>query len=326
MRRREFIAFAGGATAWPIAGRGQQRTTPVVAFVNVGSADNFRLTSLRKGLSEMGYVEGRNVAIEFRGVEQYDQLPGLIADLVRRQVAVIVTVGNVATSIAKRATTTIPIVFNTGDDPIAVGLVSSLNQPGGNVTGTTTFVGALQTKRLGLLHEAVPAATAIAMLVNPTNANSEANINEVQAAARKIGVEIFVGRASTEAELEPTLQNLIEKRVSAVLINTDTIFTNAHDKLATLAIRYRLPAIYGNRLFAQAGGLMSYGIAGGSGENYRLIGYYVGGILRGVKPGQLPIRQPHNFQFELVINFKTAKTIGLAISESFLFRADEIIQ
>jgi putative tryptophan/tyrosine transport system substrate-binding protein len=330
MKRREFITLLGGAAvAFPLASRAQQPTLPVIGWLSGGSPVNDpgpEVEAFFKGLNEMGYVEGRNVAIEYRHAEnQYDRLPALAADLVRRRVAVIVAIGAANSAMAaKAATATIPIVFVNGVDPIKVGLVPSLSRPSGNVTGMSYFTSTLVAKRLELLREMVPqAATAtIGFLTNPTNLLSEGDTADIQAAARSIGQQIDVLRASTVNEIDTAFAAAAERHLGALLVDGDNLFNERRNQMAALAARYKIPSSYPTRVFAEAGGLMSYG------ENRRELnrqaGIYVGRILKGDKPSDLPVQQPT--RFELVVNLKAAKAIGLTISESFLLRADEVIE
>jgi putative ABC transport system substrate-binding protein len=322
MRRREFITLVGGAVAWPLAARAQQPVIPVVGFLDtIGGAG--RIAAFRLGLRETGYIEGQNVAIEYRGAEgQYDQLPALVNDLVRRQVGVIVTVGNVAARAAKSVTATIPIVFATGDDPVAVGLVSRLNRPEGNITGLSFNAGTLPIKRLELVHELVPASTIMSIIINPTNANAEPDSVAVQEAARALGLQIQVLRAGSEKEIDAAFASVVEQGSGALLVNPDSFFAARRNQFVSLAARFGIPSIYYLRDFVTAGGLMSY--AANVADAYRHVGMYAGKILKGAKPADLPIMQPTKFEF--VINLKTAKTLGLVVPASILIRADEVIE
>ena len=327
MRRREFITLLGcAAVACPRAALAQS-SVPVIGFLNSGTPHDYapQLAGFRQGLREIGYTEGQNVAIEFRWAEtQYDRLPGLAADLVRRQVAVIVATGSAVSAIAaKSATATIPIVFTLGGDPVQVGLVASLNRPGGNVTGVSLFNSTLAAKRLELLHELVPAARVIAMLINPANPNIESVTRAVEAEAPRIGLQIVVLKASSAAEIETAFGTLSQHKVEAVLVGGDAAFdTSWRNQIIELAARYAVPAIYNWRDIALAGGLASYGSS--FAEGYRLAGIYTGRILRGERPADLPVQQPTKFEF--VINLKTAKTLGLTISNQMQLLADEVIE
>jgi putative ABC transport system substrate-binding protein len=326
MNRRTLIALLGGAATWPVAARAQP-SMPVIGFLSGGSRDSdaFRVTPFRQGLREAGYVEGQNVAIEYRWSEgQYDRLPALASDLVRRQVAVIATVGSdLSIRAAKAATLTIPIVFTTASDPVKIGLINSLSRPGGNLTGVTFFASSLLQKQLELLHELVPAADVIATLVNPINLNSAANNEtEVQAAARALGRQVRILSATNESDFDTAFAQLIQQHAGAFLVGTDAFFVSQTDRLVALAKRYTIPTMYFSRDFAAAGGLMSYGAS--ITDSYRQVGVYTGRILKGDKPADLPVMQPT--KFELVINLKTATTLGLAVPPSLLAIADEVIE
>jgi putative ABC transport system substrate-binding protein len=326
MRRREFITLLGGAAAvWPLAVRAQQPAVPVIGLLASTSADTYesRIGFFRKGLSETGYVEGRNVAIEYRWADsKYDRLPEMAAELVRRQVAVITAITTPAALAAKAATTTIPIVFEVGGDPIALGLVASLSQPGGNLTGVSLLNFELAAKRLELLHELVPKATIIALLVNPNAPSAEALSREVQAAAGKLGLQLHVLHASAEGDLDVAFERLLKLRAGALVIGTDPFFNSRSEQIAALAIRHAVPTIYQYRVFAAAGGLMSYG--GSFSEPFRQTGVYTGRIIKGEKPADLPIIQ--STKVELIVNLKTAKTLGVAVPLPLLGRADEVIE
>jgi putative ABC transport system substrate-binding protein len=298
---------------------------PVIGFLNGASYElsAYLVRAFHQGLSEAGYVEGRNVAIEYRSADgQYERLPGLAADLVRQRVNVIAATGTPTGLPAKAATTTTPIVFVTGSDPVEQGLVGSMSRPAGNLTGATTLAVELGRKRLELLHELVPKASAIGVLVNPTGPNLAAVSRDLQAAARTVGMPIHVVQASTEAELDAVFATLVKRRAGGLVIGTDTFFNSQSRKLAALALQHALPAIYQYREFAAAGGLMSY--AGSITDAYRLAGIYTGRILKGEKPSDLPIQQ--STRAELFINLKTAKALGITIPHSLLIRADEVIQ
>jgi putative ABC transport system substrate-binding protein len=326
MKRRKFISLlAGTAVSWPLAASAQQTALPVIGFLNGASPDGYApmLVAFRQGLKEAGYVEGQNVAIEYRWANgQYDQLPALAADLVRRQVSVIAATSTPANLTAKTATSTIPIVFTTGSDPVELGLVASLNRPGGNVTGVTQLTGEVAPKRVELAHELVPMATVIGLLVNPKNPYAEALTNASRAAAATLGLQLDVLHASTAAEVDEAFSTFRQKQSGALVIGTDAFFNSSAEQLAALSLRHLVPAIYEFRQFAAAGGLMSYG--GSIMESYRLAGVYTGRILKGDKPAELPVQQ--STKVELIINLKTAKTLGLTISPALLARADEVIE
>jgi putative ABC transport system substrate-binding protein len=327
MRRREFVTlFGSAAAAWPLAVRAQQLPMPVIGLSS-GSRDSdngFRLPSFRLGLSEMGYTEGRNVAIEYRrSDDQIERLPALAADLARRQVSLIVAAGRPDAALAaKSVTTSIPIVFDNSADPVQLGLVASLNRPGGNVTGVTTVSAELEAKRLGLLRELVPSATSIAVLVNPTRPGVDAQSTQAQQAARALGLTLHILKASSERDLGAVFVTLVQLRAGALIITADGLFADHIDQMAALARRYSVPATFQFREFPAAGGLMSYGPA--FGEAYRQAGNLAGRILKGEMPADLPVMQPT--KFELVINMKTAKGLGLTVSSGLLSIADELIE
>jgi putative ABC transport system substrate-binding protein len=325
MRRRDFNTLYCGAAAWPLAARAQQ-TMPVVGFLHQGSAKQYETfaAAFREGLNKSGYVEGRNVAIQYRWAEgHYDQLPQMAADLVRRKVSVIASAYAVAGVAAKVATSTIPIIFVTGTDPIRDGLVPALNRPGGNVTGVTFFSALLGAKRLGLLHDLLPAASTLALLINPANRMvSESYLKDVQSAARPLGLRIIVVPASSEQEIEVGFRTMVEQRIDALMISADAFLVTRQDQIIALAARHAIPTMYTQRENVVAGGLMSYAtdIAGA----YRELGIYLGRILKGEKPSELPVAQSTKFEF--VLNLKTATTLGLTIPPGLLAIADEVIE
>jgi putative ABC transport system substrate-binding protein len=326
MRRRDLITLLGGAAAaWPLAARAQQKAMPVIGFLGSGLPDPNAaiVAAFRKGLSETGYVDGQNLAIEFRWAEgHYDRLPVMAADLVGRKVDVIWVGGTPSILASKNATSSIPIVFVGGVDPVAAGFVSSLARPGGNFTGFTFMTPELMAKRIELLSELVPGTTLIALLVNPTNVSAERIIREVQDAARAKGVPLAVLKAGTESEIDAAFSSLVELHVSALAVSFDPYFISQRDQLVAQAARHAVPVIYFAREFAAAGGLVSYG--SNLASAVRQSGIYAGRILKGEKPADLPVQQPTTF--ELVINLKTAKALGLTIPPSILARADEVIE
>jgi putative tryptophan/tyrosine transport system substrate-binding protein len=327
IRRRGFITLLGGAvTVWPLAAWAQQRPMPVVGFLASASAATSAhfVAAFRQGLAESGYVESRNVTVEYRWAEnQYDRLPALAADLVRRQVALIVASGGPASPLAaKAATSTIPIVFTATSDPVELGLVASLNRPGGNVTGTSAFTTELDAKRLEVIRELVSAAGVIGALINPNRPDAEAQVRDVQRAARTIGQRVILVYAGSERDLETAFASMVRERISALLVGADPFFSSLRTQVVALAARHALPAVYMSRDFVAAGGLASYGTT--ISEGYRQAGVYAGQILNGAQPAELPVVQPT--KFELAINLKTAKALGLDVSPMLLARADEVIE
>jgi ABC-type uncharacterized transport system substrate-binding protein len=319
------LLLGGAAVAWPLAARAQQAAMPVVAFVNAGSSDAPLGAAFRKGLNEAGYVEGQNVTVEYHWLEgQFDRLPALMADLVRRRVAVIATpAGNYATQVAKGATTEIPIVFGVGEDPVKLGLVASLARPGGNLTGINFFTAELTAKRLALLHELVPKAVRIAVLVNPANITAtETVLREIPDAARAMGLQIQVLKASTSSQIEAAFATLVRDRADALYIGGDVFFTSRRVQLATLAATNRIPASHPSRQAVEAGGLMAYD--SDRAGMYRQVGAYTGQILKGARPADLPVLQ--STKFELVINMQTARALGLEVPNSLQLLADEVIE
>ena len=325
-RRELLVALSGAAVAWPVSAGAQQPTMPVIGFLSGGSAIPFadRLPAFRQGLGEIGYVEGQNVTTEYRWADgQYDRLPGLAAELVGRKVAVIVVVGTTAAALAaKAATQTIPIVFVIGSDPVEVGLVTSLARPGGNITGVSQVFFTMAGKRLELLHELVPASAAVALLVNATNPYTKSEIREVQTRASALGLQLHVLNATNDSDLETAFMSLVERRAGGLLVGADPFFIIVRDKLVALAAGHKVPTIYGYRDFMAVGGLVSYGTDPAAA--YHQIGAYTGRILKGEKPADLPVQQPT--KFDLVINLKTARALGLQVPTSILLRADEVIE
>ena len=325
MRRREFIAGVGAA-AWPLAGRAQRLTMPVIGYLNPESLQSRSdvIRAFRQGLAETGFVEGQNVLIEYRHAEsQYDRLPTLATELVRHSVAVIVAGPTSAALAAKAATTRIPIVFEVGGDPVELGLVASLNRPGGNLTGVTTLTLEVVAKRLELLHELVPAATSIALLLNPATRNTaDAQTKEAQRAATALGLRLQILNASSQIEIEIAFAALAQQRASALLVSPDPFFTDRREQIIAMTARSAIPTIYAWREYAAAGGLISYGTS--RIDAYRLVGTYAGRILKGEKPADLPVQQ--STKVELVLNMKTAKALGLTFPLTLLGRADEVIE
>jgi putative ABC transport system substrate-binding protein len=327
MRRREFITLLGGATAaaWPVVARAQQPAMPVIGFLNSATikGEAERLAAFRQGLKESGFVEGQNVVIEYRSAEgQFDRLPELAADLVRRQVNVLVANTTASALAAKPATSTLPIVFVTGGDPVELGLVGSLNRPGGNATGVSFLVNKLMAKRLELLSELAPGTAAFGMLVDPNNPNAEADTKDAQAAAAALGRKLVVAKAGAESEIDAAVAALVQQRISALLIGAHVLFFSRREQLVALAARHAVAASYATREFVAAGGLMSYGP--NQTDVYRLVGVYTGRILKGAKPADLPIERP--VKFELVINLTTAKALGLDVPVHLQQLADEVIE
>src|SRR5262245_55331958 len=327
IRRRSFITLlSGSAAAWPLAARAQQPAMPVIGFLNTASLDTYShvLGGFRQGLKDTGYVEGENILIEYRWAEnRFDRLPALAGELVHRQVAAIAATGGIHSALAaKAATTTIPIVFNIGDDPVRLGLVSSLARPGGNVTGINNFIYELVAKRVALLHELVPGAVRAAVIVNPANAQTETTLRDVEAAARPIGLQIQIVKASTSREIDTAFAALVHDRVEVLFVPPDPLFISRRIQMVQLAARHAVPTTYPVRDFAVAGGLMSYGT--NTTDAWRQTGVYIGRILKGAKPADLPVVQPT--KFELVINAQTARMLSLNVPDRLLATADEVIE
>jgi putative ABC transport system substrate-binding protein len=325
MRRRDFITLLGGAAAWPLAAQAQQPAMPVVGFLDPGASESMAnfVAALRKGLGEAGYVEGQNVAIEYRWADDHrDRLPALAADLVRRRVSVFVASGGPSALAARAATATIPIVFQMGPDPVRLGLAVSMNRPGGNVTGINNITSGLSAKRLGLLHELVPNVLTIAVLNSPAGTSFDATNRDLQEAAGALGLHLVFLSVSSESDFDPAFASLVQQGAGALLLTDNTLFNSRREHLVALAARHAVPTLYTFPEFAAAGGLMSY--ATSLTEAYRQTGLYVARVLKGEKPGDLPVVQPA--KFELVINLKTAKTLGLTIPPNVLAIADEVIE
>jgi putative ABC transport system substrate-binding protein len=328
MRRREFITLLGGAAAWPLAARAQQPAMPVIGLLHAGSPETepgSRIIAFRHGLNESGYVEGQNVTIEYRWAEgRYDRFSELVGDLIRRKVSVIVTGATTPASlVAKAATSTIPIVFGVGQDPVKLGLVASLARPGGNATGVNFFIAELAAKRLGLLREMVPGMARLAVLINPTNAaNAESTMKDVDAAAPALRLQIKLFKASTSREIDAVFADIAREHIDALFVAPDPFFNSRRVHLAVLAARRAIPATYAGRDYAEAGGLMSYG--SDISDTHRQLGIYTGRILKGAKPADLPVVQTS--KLELVINVQTARTLDLDVPAMLLARADEVIE
>ena len=327
MRRRAAITLLGGvATTWPLAGQTQQAAIPVIGFLSGAAPAPFAhlVAAFRRGLGETGFIDGQNVVVETRWADgRFDRLPVMANELVARQVAVLVaTGGDHSAFAAKAATSTIPIVFSSGGDPVAKGLVASLGRPGGNLTGVSLFTTLLEAKRLGLLREALPSATTIALLANASASSAQAAVKDAEEGARRAGVRLVVVFAEADGEFDAAFASIVQRRADALVIGNSPFFNSRREQLVALAARHKLPAVYEFREFVMAGGLMSYGTH--LADMYRQIGVYTGRILKGAKPGDMPILQPT--KFELVINLKTAKALGITIPQGMLLRADEVIQ
>ena len=327
MKRREFITLVGSAAAaWPVGARAQQAAMPVIGFLHGASSEGaaHQVSAFQQGLMQTGYFEGRNVTTKYRWAEgHYDRLPGLAADLVADQVAIIITAGGVAAAVAAKAVTkVVPIVFVMGDDPVKFGLVTSINRPGGNVTGVSFLAPALEAKRVGLLRELVPSAATIAALVNPNSPGAEARLRDIREAADQVGQHFSIARASSETDFDLVFRELVQQRIGALIIVSDPFFLSRRDQLTAFAASHGIPAIYFDREFVAAGGLMSYG--SDLADSYHQLGIYAGRILKGETPANLPVLQPT--KFELFINLKTAKALGLTVPPTLLARADEVIE
>jgi putative ABC transport system substrate-binding protein len=322
--RRQFITLLGGAAAWPLAARAQQATVPVIGFLNSGSsAEQPSIEAFRQGLAETGYVDGRNVHIEYRWAEgRYERMPALAAELVEQRVTVIAALGTPAAPAAKAATATIPIVFRIGVDPVELGLVASFNRPGGNLTGVVSLNAELEAKRLEILHELVPTATSVALLVNPSSLNTEVITKNARAASSTYGLQLRVVEASTERDFDIAFASAATLQVGALMIAADPFLANRSKSLAAASVRHRIPTMAADREFVTAGGLASYGSSGN--DSYRLAGVFVGRVLKGDKPADLPVQQ--STKIELTINLKTAKALGLTVPQTLLVAADEVIE
>jgi putative ABC transport system substrate-binding protein len=325
MKRREFVTLLGAAATWPLAARAQQPAMPVVGFLNSGSAAEWAhlVAAFTEGLNEAGYLEGKNVVVEYRWAQgENDRLPGLAADLVHRQAAVIAALAPPAVAAAKAATTTIPIIFAVGSDPIDLGLVSSFRRPTSNLTGINIFAEALTPKRQELLHELVPHASLVAMLVNPTSPHTQSELRHVEAAAGRLGQQVRIFNVRTDAEIDAAFTTIIDQRIGGLLLQPDQFFTVRRDQLVLLTTRHAIPAVFGFREFVMAGGLMSHGPS--LRAAYRQVAIYAGRILKGEKPADLPVQQAT--AFETVVNLKAAKALGVTIPTAILLRADEVIE
>jgi putative tryptophan/tyrosine transport system substrate-binding protein len=328
MKRREFVTLVGAAAAgWPLVARAQQPTMPVIGFLNSGSAgssSDVRIVGFSRGLNETGFVEGRNVMIQYGFSEgHYDRLPSMVAEFVNRKVVVIAATGGVQTALAaKPASATVPVIFANGSDPVQFGLVESLSRPGGNMTGVSFFTAPLEAKRLGLLSELVPAARIFGVMINPTNDNAESQLKDIAQAGLTLGRPIIAQKASDERQIDAAFETFAQQRVNALLVSADPYFFGQREKIVALSARYNLAAIYEWREYAQAGGLASYGTS--LMDNYRLAGVYVGRVLKGEKPADLPVIRPTKFEF--VINLKTAKALSLDVAHGLLTSADEVIE
>jgi putative tryptophan/tyrosine transport system substrate-binding protein len=324
LRRRDFIALLGGAAAWPLGVRGQQGAVPVVGYLSPGSQpDAVRLTPLREGLRTAGYVEDRNLAMAYGWAEgHYDRLPGLAADLVRHPVTVIVAVADVPARVAKAAASVTPIVFATGSDPVMLGLVDGYAKPGSNVTGATWYTGSVAAKRLGLLHDLVPTATTIGLMVNPDNVRSDYEARDAREATRATGQQLLLLKANTESAIDAAFTTLVQQNAGALVVSGDAFFGSRLEQIMALAARHAIPTLYSNRTYVTPGGLVSYGAS--PIDAYRQAGTYAGRILKGERPANLPVMLPT--RFELVINLKTAKALGLTIPAGILAIADEVIE